>query len=349
TVDRRKADSLFFYYVFSSSEQRNHIQRNAIQTGVPHTNLGILRDTPVRLPTLSEQRAIAHILGTLDDKIELNRRMNETLEAMARALFKSWFVDFDPVRAKHALSKVEGAEGRRPTSSGQAILGLPKQRADLFPDSFVDSELGEIPEGWRMGKVGDFATLDRDSLNPGEFPDEMFDHFSIPAFDEGRSPKRETGGAIKSNKCIVPPEGVLLSKLNPRIPRIWLPDSRNSHRAVCSTEFLIALPKQGVSREFLFCLFSSDNFADVFATLVTGTSGSHQRVRPESLLAIDTVIPTEPVIHQFTTVAKPLLERISRKIDESCTLAAVRDTLLPKLISGEVRINNVERIIASRA
>jgi type I restriction enzyme S subunit len=213
TVDRTKADPLFFYYVFSSSEQRNHIQRNAIQTGVPHTNLGILRDTPVRLPSLSEQRAIAHILGTLDDKIELNRRLNETLEAMARALFKSWFVDFLPVRAKmaartqtgdpvrlpaegsaqagakHALSKIEGAEGRPSTSSGHAILGLPKHLADLFPDAFEDSELGEIPAGWRVGKVGDLATLSRDSLNPVEFPDEMFDHFSIPAFDEGRSPK----------------------------------------------------------------------------------------------------------------------------------------------------------------
>ena len=91
-----------------------------------------------RIPPPREQRAIAHILGTLDDKIELNRRMNETLEAMARALFKSWFVDFDPVRAK--------AEGRDP--------GLPKPLADLFPDSFEDSELGEIPKGWRASVIG---------------------------------------------------------------------------------------------------------------------------------------------------------------------------------------------------
>jgi type I restriction enzyme S subunit len=269
--------------------------------------------------------------------------MNETLEAMARALFKSWFVDFLPVRARMAARTQTGDPLPAPQSeAARQADGLPKHLADLFPDSFVDSELGEIPAGWRVGKVGDLAALNRDSLNPGECPDEMFDHFSIPAFDEGRSPKRESGGAIKSNKCIVPPEGVLLSKLNPRIPRIWLPDLRNSYRAVCSTEFLIALPKQGVSREFLFCLFSSDNFAGVFATLVTGTSGSHQRVKREGLLAIDTVIPTEPAILQFTTVAKPLLERISRKIDESRTLAALRDTLLPGLISGELRLASVE-------
>ena len=110
---------------------------DAIANGRPHTNLGILRGQMPALPPLDEQRAIAHILGTLDDKIELNRRMNETLEAMARALFKSWFVDFDPVRAK--------AEGRDP--------GLPKPLADLFPDSFEDSELGEIPKGWEVRRL----------------------------------------------------------------------------------------------------------------------------------------------------------------------------------------------------
>ena len=100
TVDAEKANALFLYYVFSSAEQKDYIRQNAIQTGVPHTNLGILRNASLRLPSLAEQRAIASVLGALDDKIELNRRMNATLEAMARALFQSWFVDFDPVRAK---------------------------------------------------------------------------------------------------------------------------------------------------------------------------------------------------------------------------------------------------------
>ena len=143
TVDRGIADPLFLYYVFCSAEQQEHIRQHAIQTGVPHTNLGTLRATPVSLPPLPEQRTIAHILGTLDDKIELNRRMNETLGAMAQALFKSWFVDFDPVRAK--------AEGRD--------SGVPQPLADLFPDSFEDSELGEIPMGWGTGSILERATL----------------------------------------------------------------------------------------------------------------------------------------------------------------------------------------------
>jgi len=140
TVNDSIADPLFIYYVFRSSKQHDYVLQNAIQTGVPHINLGILRDILVPLPPINEQRAIAHILGTLDDKIELNRRMNETLEALARALFKSWFVNFDPVRAK--------MKGLQPT-------GMDAETAALFPDSFEDSALGEIPKGWRITSIGD--------------------------------------------------------------------------------------------------------------------------------------------------------------------------------------------------
>jgi type I restriction enzyme S subunit len=130
----------------------------------------------------------------------------------------------------------------------------------------------------------------------------------------------------------------MLSKLNPRIPRVWLPDLRGQHRAVCSTEFLVATPNPGVSREFLFCLLNEETFVSVFATMVTGTSGSHQRVKPESLLGMDVVIPPQPLIQKFTNIAAPMLNRISYNITESHTLAALRDALLPKLLSGEVRL-----------
>jgi len=298
------------------------------KAAVPGVNRNHLHLARVRFPIRPvEQRSIAHILGTLDDKIELNRQMNETLEAIARAVFRSWFVDFDPVRAK--------AEGRDP--------GLPTHLADLFPDSLEDSESGEIPKGWCVGKVGDLATLSREGIDPGEFPEEAFDHFSIPAFDEGQRPKAETGGSIKSNKFLVPCSAVLLSKLNPRIPRVWLPDVRNTYRAICSTEFLVTLPRTGISREFLHSFFSSDAFATVFETLVTGTSGSHQRVKPEGLFAMNAVVPGESVIHQFTRVVRPLLTRVSQAHDSSGTLAALRDALLPKLISGELRVKETNR------
>jgi type I restriction enzyme S subunit len=271
-----------------------HMINSRLNTTVQATlNLRDVARLPVILPPQGDRQRITRVLRTLDDKIELNRRMNETLETLAQSLFQEWFV-------------------------------APTRNA--------------LPEGWREGKVSDLATLGRETVNPGEFPDETFDHFSIPAFDEGRTPKTEIGDSIKSNKFVVSPDCVLLSKLNPRIPRVWLPDLRGLERAVCSTEFLVALPKTGVSREFLFCLFSSAEFARVFATLVTGTSGSHQRVTPESLLGMDAVIPPASVVEQFTGGAKPLLERIKWNIRESRTLAALRDALLPRLLSGEIRI-----------
>jgi len=154
TPNPLKANSLFLYYLFSNPPMRDRILNQGIGSSVPGFNLGQLRSITLNLPPLPDQRAIAHILGTLDDKIELNRRMIETLEAMARALFKSWFVDFDPVRAK--------AEGHD--------LGLPQPLADLFPDSFEDSELGEIPKGWGVRTLADMSSLNPEAWSKDTRP-----------------------------------------------------------------------------------------------------------------------------------------------------------------------------------
>ena len=329
TPDPQKAVALYLYYLFTSREQQEYVRQHAIQTGVPHTNLGILRHTPICLPPLDEQTAIAAILGRLDDKIELNRKVNETLEAMARALFKSWFVDFDPVRAK--------AEGRDP--------GLPSPIADLFPDSFEDSELGEIPRGWQVGSVADLAQLQKENISPGMRPEEVFTHFSIPAYDNGKGPTIERGSAIKSNKFSVPPDAILVSKLNPAIPRVWLVDIADSERPICSTEFLVVTPQSPQSREFLYLLFECDTIRRHLLGLATGTSNSHQRVRPEGLLGARIVLPDELLLAQFSKLARPLLTRVTANIHESANLAALRDALLPKLVSGELRVPDAVRTL----
>ena len=289
----------------------------------PNVSREQIREIECNIPPLAEQKAIAAVLGSLDDKIELNRRMNATLEAMARALFQSWFMDFDPVRAK--------LDGRKP-------IGIDETTAALFSEHLEDSPLGHIPKGWSVGKVSDLATLNRGAVNPGDFPTETFDHFSLPAFDNGRTPKVELGSAIMSNKFTVTQNSVLLSKLNPHIPRIWLPDLYASRRSVCSTEFMVACSKPGVSREYLFSLFTSSAFASIYGTLVTGTTGSHQRIHPESVLDMRIVIPSAPLIRAFTDFAKPMFDQINRNTEQSRTLATLRDTLLPKLLSGELSV-----------
>ncbi len=319
---RAKADvdSEFLAYWFCA-------HKPALLAAVDHAGHGtgrlltdLLKKMVVTLPSLPEQKAIAAVLGALDDKIELNRRTSATLEAMARALFQGWFVDFDPVRAK--------LDGRQP-------IGLDSATAALFPNEFEESDLGPIPQGWSIGKVNDIVTFNRGSLDPSEFPDELFAHYSLLAFDEGRMPKLEVGAAIKSQKLVVHADEVLVSKLNPHIPRIWLPDLTTETRAVCSTEFLVTRSRSTMSREFLFCLFTSGAFASEYATLVTGTTGSHQRVKAESVLQMNIVIPPIPLVDRFSAFAKPVFDKVVRGIRESATLAAIRDALLPRLLSGE--------------
>src|SRR5690606_23834801 len=152
-----RLDSVFLRYVVSSHEFAGYILSVQTGTAVPHISLKQIREFNFRLPSIEEQRAIAHILGTLDDKIELNRKQNETLEAAARALFKAWFVDFEPVRAK--------MEGR--WQRGQSLPGLPAHLYDLFPDRLVDSELGEIPEGWRCSTIGEEFDVTMGQSPPG--------------------------------------------------------------------------------------------------------------------------------------------------------------------------------------
>jgi len=305
------------------------------KAAVPGLNRNDLHTARVLLPPLAEQRAIAHILGTLDDKIELNRKQNETLEAMAQALFKAWFVDFEPVRAK--------MEGR--WQRGQSLPGLPAHLYDLFPDRLVESELGEIPEGWRVAHFGVVVEVVRDQVNPLMSPETLFHHFSLPAFDEGQNPKIDYGRSIKSQKWRVPPGAVLLSKLNPEIERVWLADVRSVERAVCSTEFLVLQARSPFTRSYIYCLARSPLFRQQIQGLVTGTSKSHQRAQVESILNLRTVVPPSSIAAAFDFAASPWLARVLDSRREARTLAQLRDTLLPKLISGELRVKDAERFL----
>ena len=316
-------NNTFLKYLMMSSPVQEQLLARSTGTTVLGIKQSELRMVTLDFPPYPQQNAIADILGSLDDKIELNRRTNETLEAMAKAIFKSWFVEFDPVHAK--------SKGRQPD-------GIDSETAKLFPSSFENSEIGWVPKGWKVGTVGDLIALSRDALTPTQFPDEIFDHYSIPAFDDGRLPSAELGDTIKSNKFVVPAVCVLLSKLNPRTPRVWMPDIDGHRRALCSTEFLVSLPKDGISREFLFLLFTSSEFCERFATFVTGTSGSHQRVKPESLLNIEVVLPPDKLIEAFTAVTSPLLAATRVSVEQSRGLAEIRDAVLPRLLSGELTV-----------
>ena len=317
----------YLYWLLRTPQYRSYCRSHATGT----TNLGLAREDflafPAPEPTSAKLRIVS-TLAALDDKIELNRRMSETLEAMARALFKSWFVDFEPVRAKR--------EGR--WQRGQSLPGLPAHLYDLFPDRLVDSELGEIPEGWEVGRLGDMAEQLRDQENPLSSPEVFFQHFSIPAFDEGQNSRPEYGASIMSLKSRVPAGTTLLSKLNPEIERVWLVDVRPGERAVCSTEFLVLRARPPFTRSFVYCFARSILFRQQIEGLVTGTSKSHQRAQVDSILNLEVVMPPSSIVAAFDRMADSLLARTLECRRESRTLATLRDTLLPKPISGELRV-----------
>ncbi len=208
-------------------------------------------------------------------------------------------------------------------------------------DEIIDVKISTIPKGWKAGTVADVCSLAHDAVTPLDTPDEEFAHFSIPAYDVGKEPALERGSDIKSNKNLVPAGSVLLSKLNPRFPRVWYVDVPPNKRAIASTEFLVAITAAGENREYLYGLFTSRTFTTEFERMVTGTSSSHQRVPADSLLSLACVVPDGGAMQSYGRIARPMLAQVQQNTRQSRTLAAVRDTLLPKLMSGEVEVGQV--------
>ena len=324
TVNAEKADPLFVYYVFTSSEQQDYIRQNAIQTGVPHTNLGILRNTPIELPLLAVQKAIAAVLGALDDKIELNRRMNATLEAMARTLFQSWFVDFDPVRAK--------LDGRPPANLDPAT-------AALFPTSFQDSPPGPIPTGWEVHSLDQVAHylngLALQKYPPGDGP-------SLPVIKIAQLRKGDSLGADRCNtelapEYIVDDGDVLFSWSGSLEVELWCGGggALNQHLfKVTSTAF----PK------WYYYLWTLRHLAE-FRLIAAGKATTMGHIQRGHITAAKVLVPPRSLLESMTRVMAPLIEQIITNRTQSRTLATLRDTLLPKLLSGELSVSAAEETL----
>jgi type I restriction enzyme S subunit len=318
-------DPRYAYYYLSYPKIREWIIQRAIGATMPNLNISIVSAVPFLVPPLPEQRAIAHILGTLDDKIELNRKMNETLEAIARALFKSWFVDFDPVRAK--------MEGRQPA-------GMDAETAALFPDAFEDSELGEIPKGWKVGTLGEIADNPRRGVLPEDVASETpyigLEHMprkSIALTDWGKA------GETISNKFHFRRGEILFGKLRPYFHKVGIA----TLDGVCSTDILVIVPKFDEWYSSVLCLVSSDEFVNHAVTFSDGTK--MPRTNWQDMAKYETVIPTHEVAMNFNNRVLPMVQEIRANIMQSRTLAALRDALLPKLISGEVRVKDAGKFV----
>ncbi len=309
SVDRELAEPVYTFYYLASPISRDKIIQDSEATGVPKTNLAYLRNFPILLPPLFEQRAIAHILGTLDDKIELNRRMNETLEAMARAIFKSWFVDFDPVRTK--------SEGRQP-------FGMNAETSALFPNSFQDSPLGKIPKGWKCLKLEEVIELAYGNALKAE------------KRHEGNIPVYGSNGQIGwHNEALVQGPGIVVGrKGNPGVVT-WV-DS--SFFPIDTTFYVVPKATPSSVRYLYHCLSRLDLPSQGADSAVPGLNRNIAYMS-------DVLVPFPATVRAFDSWCTPLMARVHSNKEESRTLSSIRDALLPKLISGKIRVKDAEKFL----
>ncbi|MGE3780022.1 MAG: restriction endonuclease subunit S [Pirellulaceae bacterium] len=326
--DPEQIEPVFFYYAVKGSTASEFIASTSSSSAVPALRASDIKLAEIPIPPAREQRAIAHILGTLDDKIELNQRMSATLESMARALFKSWFVDFDPVRAK--------IESRDP--------GLPQPLADLFPDSFEDSELGEIPRGWEVKSIGDLAnaaggttpsTKNNAYWDGGEHawatPKDL-SALSVPVLLD--TERRITDAGLAQIGSGLLAKGTVL--LSSRAPIGYLAIAEIP--VAVNQGFIAMTPKSGTSN--LFLLFWASVAHDEIVSRANGST--FLEISKTNFRPIPIVTPSAEVMRKFEQLARPFYERVVVCARESHKLATLRDALLLKLVSGELRLAQVK-------
>ncbi|MEH8150939.1 restriction endonuclease subunit S [Aeromonas veronii] len=329
TVDRTKADPRFVYYVFSGPTKQSEIIENGIGSSVPGFNLGQLRKHSFRLPPLEEQAAIADLLDIFSNRIALLRETNATLEAIVQALFKSWFVNLDPVHAR--------ARGEEPA-------GLAPEVAALFPASFEESELGIVPKGWRVGTLADLSDLNPESWTSRTHPesvryvdlantkDNVIAEVTEFSFEEAPSRARRV---LRDGDTIV-------GTVRPG-NRSFAFISNASANLTGSTGFAVLRPRHDRNTEFVFLAATSDNSIDHLAHVADG--GAYPAVRSEVVSGLSCVVPDGDVLCAFHEVAQPIFNKVAANHQQAQTLATLRDTLLPRLISGQLRLPEAESLV----
>lgn len=317
----RGVDKLFCFYLLENERPRLANLGN----GSVFTNLktSILKSYRVNLPSIREQRQIAAVLGSLDDKIEANRKLAQTLESIASVIFKSWFVDFDPVRAKMA--------------GATSWPSMPQTIFDLLPTAFVDTAVGEVPDGWRVGTIGDVALEVRETRRGEDIADDEvyvgLEHFtrrSLVLWDTGR------GKDVTSNKNIFEQRDILFGKLRPYFHKVAIA----SGSGICSTDVIVARAKESWMHAYVALSLFQDAVVAYATRASTGTR--MPRTNWKTLASYVQVIPDRDTMCSFQTLVEPMLATMESLVNESQTLAQTRDTLLPKLISGELQVEAAE-------
>ena len=327
----------FYYYLMRCYTLK--IESHASGSTFKEVSGGVLKSIEVEVPDTGIQKAIAHILGALDDRIELNQKMNETLEEIAKAIFKSWFVDFDPVRAKMA---------GRPTA-------LPPEISDLFPDELLESEIGEIPKGWEISRLGDFTTLTKGrSYKKAELQESDVALVTLKSFLRGGGYRldglKSYTGKYKVDQIVC--EGdliVALTDLTQAADVIGKPAiarSSSLHSTlVASLDVGILRTVDGskVTKDFCYYLMLTDRYTSHSLGYTSGTTVLH--LAKDATENFEFACPRKDMVDRFSEIVEPIHHRVFLAEKENEVLTELRDTLLPKLISGELQIPDAEKFL----
>ncbi len=329
-------DAGFLFYLMASELFIQPIVRASEGTKMPRAQWEYAGSLEFSIPPLPEQRAIAHILGTLDDKIETNRKMSRVLEEMARALFKAWFVDFEPVRAK--------MEGR--WKKGQSLPGLPSHLYDLFPDRLVDSELGEIPEGWEVGTLGElcykpeygFTASAKDKPVGPKFL-RITDINKLPWIEWASVPYCEISQAERERYKLHYGD-ILIARMADPGHGVMVEDEID---AVFASYLIRFRPRKSYCSRYIQYWLRSELYWEMVTARQAGTTRASLNAQEMSRFPI--VLPSAHVLEMFDRYIAGFRSKVIANVRDASALAALRDAILPKLIRGEIRVRDAEKFI----
>ena len=291
----RGCDSTFLYYILANDAFFNYASATSKGTKMPRGDKTAIMQYKVPCFNYETQLRIGKLLRSIDDRIAVNKKINDNLEQQAQAIYHERFETVSP---------------------------------------------NDLPSDWRIVTLGEVATISNKSFNPLKEPEILLEHYSIPAFDEARFPVFELSTSIKSNKFIIDASCFMISKLNPTTKRVWKPYCLTGN-AVCSTEFIVYKAKDQSITDFLYSVIDSGSFSAFMCSHVTGSTGSRQRTTPSDTLSYELILPSEDELAEFQSLVSPMYAQMRINAIENDKLKRLRDSLLPKLMSGEIDVSSV--------
>ena len=300
----------FLYYILLLNRQK----LLQLSNGSVFNNLktDIVKNYIVDIPSIKKQDKILKIIGNIEDKLDVNNKLIANLEELSQTLFKRWFIDFEFPDKNGTPYKSSGGE-------------------------MIDSELGKIPSNWKIYKLKDIASHKKETFNPKKSKEVIVKHFSLPAYDNEEQAIEEEVNKIKSNKWIINNNCVLFSKMNPDTKRIWLPVIDNKKLNVASSEFVVMESPNNKINSFIYNICLNSQFIDYLKANTTGSTNSRQRVKPT--IAVNYKLAIEDsIVKKYSEIITPYMEEMKILRSEIGKLTQLRDTLLPKLMSGEIEI-----------